>query len=170
MVTPRTASVLPAFFRTGLIRDLQLLPRRQKKLQDGAHSLTHQASQYILSISVPMCVSLVLYDSHPALLLLLAFNRDEFWDRQALQRLGAACTTSNHHTCQQQGTHPHACPYLSSCAGPRSQHTSGRMSPACWQGGMRSGRAPGWASPSTAASRCSQTTERCDALTGADTQ
>jgi hypothetical protein len=30
-----------------------------------------------------MCISLVLYDSHPALLLLLAFNRDEFWDRQA---------------------------------------------------------------------------------------
>jgi hypothetical protein len=29
-----------------------------------------------------MCISLVLYDSHPALLLLLAFNRDEFWDRQ----------------------------------------------------------------------------------------
>lgn len=54
-----------------------------------------------------MCISLVLYDSHPALLLLLAFNRDEFWDRQALQRLGAACTTSNHHA---GVTHSHARP------------------------------------------------------------
>jgi hypothetical protein len=40
-----------------------------------------------------MCISLVLYDSHPALLLLLAFNRDEFWDRQAPAglRYKAAC-------------------------------------------------------------------------------
>jgi hypothetical protein len=28
-----------------------------------------------------MCISLLLYDAHPSLLLLLTFNRDEFWDR-----------------------------------------------------------------------------------------
>jgi uncharacterized protein with NRDE domain len=41
-----------------------------------------------------MCVSLILYDSHPALLLLLAFNRDEFWDRQVAYRVNPKNLTS----------------------------------------------------------------------------
>lgn len=47
-----------------------------------------------------MCISLVLYDSHPALLLLLAFNRDEFWDRQAPMFDGPSCA------CGGAGMHP----------------------------------------------------------------
>lgn len=31
-----------------------------------------------------MCTALFLYDTHPTLLLLLLFNRDEFYDRHAL--------------------------------------------------------------------------------------
>lgn len=32
-------------------------------------------------IVAAMCTALFLYDTHPALLLLLLFNRDEFYDR-----------------------------------------------------------------------------------------
>lgn len=53
-------------------------------------SFVHQPTLKHL-IRNAMCISLVLYDSHPALLLMLAFNRDEFWDRSVVSVLLQWC-------------------------------------------------------------------------------
>lgn len=39
-----------------------------------------------------MCLAVLLHDSHPDLLLLLAFNRDEFFDRWGLDVVARSIT------------------------------------------------------------------------------
>jgi len=76
-----------------------------------------------------------------------AWPRPQEWASHA----GASCADSN------------SAP-ASRAPGPRSPRTSGRTTPTSSRAGMRSGRAPGWASAGGGASPCSPTTGRCGVL------